>query len=121
MSTNKTMRAAIYCRTNIPDRTGAEQQKTIAMKIAKEQELEIFDIYTDIGYSGNDFERPALRKMMIDIEDGKIDCVIIESFSRLGRDMVATMQIANRIREGGIFLVIADTIPNQPQEEISLC
>ena len=121
MSENRTMKAAIYCRTNTQDRTGIESQKAIAMKIAEEQELEIFDIYTDIGYSGLNYERPALKKMMTDIENGEIDCVIIGSYSRLGRAMISNMQLTDQIEKNGVFLVIADMIQNQQQEGMSLC
>ena len=121
MSENKTVKAAIYCRTNTQDQTGIESQKAIAMKIAEEQELEIFDIYIDIGYSGLNYERAALKRMLTDIENGEIDCVIISSYSRLGRAMISNMQINNRIEKAGVFFVIADMIQNQQQGGMSLC
>ena len=42
--------------------------------------------YTDDGYSGGSFERPGWKKMIEDIEDGKISTVIAKDMSRIGRN-----------------------------------
>jgi len=46
------------------------------------------DRYDDGGFTGGNMERPALRRLMADIEAGKIDCVIVYKVDRLSRSLL---------------------------------
>jgi DNA invertase Pin-like site-specific DNA recombinase len=46
--------------------------------------------YTDDGYSGGSFERPAWKQMMADVEAGKVGVVLAKDMSRIGRDYLQT-------------------------------
>ena len=46
----------------------------------------IYDIYSDDDISGVDFVRPEFSRMMNDLRDGKINCIIVKDLSRLGRN-----------------------------------
>ncbi len=42
--------------------------------------------FTDDGYSGGSFERPAWKKLIEGVENNIIDTVIVKDMSRVGRD-----------------------------------
>ena len=46
------------------------------------------DHYDDGGWSGGTLERPALKRLIADIEDGRIDCVIVYKIDRLSRSLM---------------------------------
>lgn len=66
----------------------SSQRDMIRSYIRKQDNMEIYDIYVDDGFSGANFDRPEFKRMMKDIEAGNVDCVIVKDLSRLGRDYI---------------------------------
>ena len=60
-------------------------QKRFLKDFCSECGIEIYKIYADDGYSGANFNRPSFKEMIRDIEDGKINLVIVKDLSRFGR------------------------------------
>jgi len=86
---------AIYCRLSKDD--GLEQdsssiqtQKEMLSRYCREHGFIICEYYIDDGYSGKNFDRPDFKRMIADIEDGKINCVVTKDLSRLGRNYLET-------------------------------
>jgi hypothetical protein len=46
------------------------------------------DRYDDGGFTGGNMERPALQRLMADIEAGRIDCVLVYKVDRLSRSLL---------------------------------
>ena len=65
-------------------------QKDYLMNYVFENGWNIANIYIDDGYSGLNFDRPAFKNMLADIENKKINLVITKDLSRLGRDYIDT-------------------------------
>ena len=88
-------RVAIYCRLSkddeqIGDSVSIETQKMLLSGYCINQDFEIVETYIDDGFSGLNFNRPSFKRMINDIEAGKIDIVVTKDLSRLGRDYIQT-------------------------------
>ena len=75
---------------NVGESGSIQTQKIILTKYCKDNNLNVYKIYVDDGYSGLNFNRPAFNEMLSDIESGKINMVITKDLSRLGRDYIQT-------------------------------
>ncbi len=74
----------------IKDSNSVQNQKSFLENYIKELGYELVDIYIDDGFTGTNFERPAFKRMIQDIEKGRINMVITKDLSRLGRDYIET-------------------------------
>lgn len=63
-------------------------QRSLIMNYLRDNGFVLTDEYVDDGYSGTNFDRPAFKRLLEDIENGKINCVITKDLSRLGRDYI---------------------------------
>ena len=59
-------------------------------------EVEIIE-FVDNGYSGTNFERPAVQELLAMVQAGKINCVIVKDFTRFGRNMIETGYFIERV------------------------
>lgn len=88
---------ALYLRLSRDDELQGESnsistQRLMLRKYAEQNNFKIVDEYVDDGFSGTNFERPSFKRMISDIENGKINCVITKDLSRLGRNYLLTGQ-----------------------------
>ena len=83
---------ALYVRLSMEDcRTGSmsiENQKLALHHFVDSMEdvrnIEVLE-YVDNGYSGTNFERPAVQAMLNDVQARKINCIVVKDFSRFAR------------------------------------
>lgn len=99
MQKNVCYHTAIYLRLSRDDEDidgsakresdSISSQRELARSFVREQpDMELFDIYIDDGYSGANFDRPDFKRMMADIENGNVNCVVVKDLSRFGRDYI---------------------------------
>ena len=73
--------------------------------------------YTDDGWSGGNFERPSWKRLIADIEAGKIGTVIAKDMSRIGREYLQTgFYTEVFFRQHGVrFIAIGNGIDSSDQ------
>ncbi len=93
---NKIYNVGIYIRLSREDddkqmmSESITNQKSLLLQYVKENNLKVYDIYIDDGYSGTNFNRPDFNRLLNDIELGRVNMVITKDMSRLGRDYIGT-------------------------------
>ena len=89
-------RCAVYCRVSTDERldqsfNSLDAQKDAGLAYIASQRAEgwipVPDDYIDPGFSGGNIERPALKRLMADIEAGRIDIVVVYKIDRLTRNL----------------------------------
>lgn len=86
---------ALYIRLSKEDESEGQSgsvinQKSLLNTFVKSHKLTVYDTYIDDGFSGTNFDRPAFKRMISDIESQKVNMVITKDLSRLGRDYILT-------------------------------
>ena len=89
-------RCAVYCRVSSDERldqsfNSLDAQKEAGHAFIKSQVHEgwiaVGDDYEDGGFSGGNMDRPALKRLMADIQAGRIDIVVVYKIDRLSRSL----------------------------------
>lgn len=89
-------RCAVYCRVSSDERLDQEFNSIEAQREAghafiasqrSEGWIPVADDYDDPGYTGGHIDRPALKRLLADIECGHIDVVVIYKIDRLTRSL----------------------------------
>ena len=72
-------------------------QKTLLNEFADtHDDLIVYDTYIDDGFTGTDFNRPSFQRLLEDMRNGNINCVIVKDLSRLGRNYI---EVGNYIEQ----------------------
>lgn len=94
---------AFYIRLSKEDGDKSEsdsivsQRKILQQFILEKPEFLFTDEYVDDGYTGTNFNRPEFIRMIEDINNKKINCVIVKDLSRFGRDYIDVGQYLQKI------------------------
>ena len=75
----------------------ANQKDLIGYYIKDKVDMKIYNYYVDNGYSGTNFDRPELKRMLKDLSNKKVDIVIVKDLSRLGRNYIEVGELLDSI------------------------
>jgi DNA invertase Pin-like site-specific DNA recombinase len=101
---NKKMRCAVYCRVARKDDTAIESQKETLRRFAEENDYSNISVYSDNGFNGLNFNRPAFNRLNNDISAGLVDTVIVKDISRVGRNRFDVSEWVDNIQSKGVTL-----------------
>ena len=82
---------ALYCRVSRDDGTEKESnsitnQKRMLSKYAKTNGFKNIKVYEDDGFTGTNFNRPDMQRLLDDVEMGYVSTIIVKDMSRFGRE-----------------------------------
>lgn len=106
-------KAALYCRLSVDDgnfggSVSIETQKILLEQYCKDHKITDYKFYCDDGCGGTNFDRPSFKKMLSDIDEGKINLVIVKDLSRFGRNYVEAGMYVQRFTDSNIRFIAAD-------------
>jgi len=110
----RTVRCAIYTRKSTDEgldqafnTLDAQRESAEAYVLSQRSEgwTALPDRYDDGGFSGGNMERPAMKRLLDDIEARKIDCVVVYKVDRLSRSLFDFARIMDRFERNGVSFV----------------
>src|SRR6266487_5431348 len=110
----RSLRCAIYTRKSTEDGLNQPFNTLEAQREAAEAYIlsqrhggwtVVTEHYDDGGYTGGNLERPALQKLLGDMEAGRIDCVVVYKVDRLSRSLLDFARLMDVFERYGVSLV----------------
>ncbi len=74
-----------------------ENQRVMLRAFVSDSGGVVVDEYVDDGYSGTNFDRPAVKRLLLDAQSGRIDTVVVKDLSRFGRNYIHVGQYIDYI------------------------
>ena len=111
-------KTAIYVRVSVETDKKIEadtigtQTKLLEDYAAQSSDLQIIDVYSDDDITGTNYDRPEFTRMMKDIRDGKVNCVLVKDLSRLGRNFLESGEFIEKVFPflGVRFIAVNDRV-----------
>ena len=108
------IRVAVYTRQSVDRSTDAdfgslEAQREAIEAYIKSQSLNgwiaLPDRYDDAGYSGSNIERPAFKRLLEDVKNGKVDVIACYKIDRLSRSLLDFAEIIAVLEKYGVTFI----------------
>ncbi len=108
------MRCAIYTRKSTDEgldrdfnSLDAQRESAEAYILSQRQAgwTALPERYDDGGYTGANLDRPALERLLTDIEAGLVDCVLVYKVDRLSRSLLDFARLMGTFEQRGVNLV----------------
>lgn len=120
----KIYQAALYIRLSKEDgdrmesNSIANQRELIHSFLKERDDIHVCEEKVDDGYSGVDFNRPALLELLDDVKHGKINCIIVKDLSRFGRNYIETGRYIQQVFPflGVRFIAINDNYDSERED-----
>lgn len=105
----------IYARLSVDSDERKNESVETQIEIAKDfirrqDDMAVYDCYTDLGKTGTNFEREGFERMMRDVRMRRIDCIVVKDLSRFGRNHIETGNYIEKIFPfmGVRFIAVTD-------------
>ncbi|NMG17407.1 recombinase family protein [Aromatoleum bremense] len=104
-------RCAVYCRVSTDERldqsfNSIDAQREAGQAFIASQRTEgwipVVDDYDDGGFSGGNMDRPALKRLLADIDAGKVDIVVVYKIDRLTRNLTDFSKMVDLFDQRGV-------------------
>ena len=108
------MRCAVYTRKSTEEGLDQEFNSLDAQREACEAYVRsqagegwkvLSERYDDGGYSGGNLNRPAMQRLLADIDAGKVDVIVVYKLDRLTRSLMDFAKIVERLDARGVSFV----------------
>lgn len=116
------MRAAIYARVSTKQQ--AEKEASIPEQVARCKELGLqlgatsFVEYIDDGYSGADSNRPGMRRLLRDVQNGEFELVLCYSVDRWARDLADQLVFAREVERHARLEFVTHRKGDSPEDQL---
>jgi DNA invertase Pin-like site-specific DNA recombinase len=106
---------AVYARVStLHQSTGLDAQIRALRDWCAQNKIVNYSIYQDEGISGAKDSRHSLDRMMVDVEAGKVERVVVYSFSRYARSTTHLMKALKKFKEDDVsFVSITERIDTE--------
>lgn len=88
---------AAYVRLSVEGEDREKNRESIAMQqymlekyVKAQPDMRLVGMFCDNGETGTDFDRPGFERMMDEVRNRNVDCIIVKDLSRFGRNYVET-------------------------------
>lgn len=102
-SPKKVFHSALYVRISVENERKIEtdsigtQIQMLKDFASQFSDIKVYDVYCDNDVSGTDFMRPEFSRMMNDVRDKHINCIIVKDLSRLGRNYLESGEYLEKV------------------------
>ena len=101
------MQTSIYCRVSTKDKQDITTQETFLKEYAERNQLNIYNIYSDVGESGSKDSRPEFDKLLHDMRQGHFKAILTYKLDRIGRSLSHLIKLFEEFKAKGIDFISA--------------
>lgn len=104
------MRVGIYARVST-DEQDVETQLVALREHCNRMNYNVVDEYIDSGFSGKDANRPQFERLLFDVRNRRVDCIIAWKIDRIGRSLAHLINFLQELRNRRVgFISVTESI-----------